>query len=614
MKDLSRFTSLYPVSKTLRFELIPVGDTLKHIEEKGIIDADIRLAESYKKMKKTIDEFHKDFINSSLRKVRMEDLLEDYYALYTAAPDIRSGSDYKKNYDEVRSKLRKTIAKAFRENDLFKVLDKKELIQQELWKWIDNNDPDLYFDPDFCNFTTYFTGYNENRMNMYSDGDEATAVGHRLIDENLPKFIDNIRIYEQIKSTPVADKFPKLLEDMGPWLNVNSLDELFSLKAYEDLLTQPQIDAYNTLIGGRTEGDIKYQGLNEYINLFNQQNPARKLPKLKMLYKQILSDREGASWLPEAFENSSELLDSVNIFYKSLKDSGYFESLSLSVKGIKEADTSRVYIRGSALNEMSNGLFGDWSIIRNALNMENEPGDEKKEVLFSIAAIQSALNAYVKEADTGLISGLSDYSDDCISTYFEKKLSRNGLLDNITAAYSAAEELLNTDHGEDYVLSQSDKNAIKLLMDSFIELLHFLKPLNLKTDAEVQRDDLFYSTFTPLYEQLGSVTKLYDKVRNYVTRKPFSTEKIKLNFNCSTLLDGWDVNKETQNLGILLKKEGDYYLGIMNKSDNKVFSKLPEYSGPDAYQKIMYKLLPGPNKMLPKVFFLEVPHRRVRAG
>lgn len=92
-------------------------------------------------------------------------------------------------------------------------------------------------------------------------------------------------------------------------------------------------------------------------------------------------------------------------------------------------------------------------------------------------------------------------------------------------------------------------------------------------------------------------------MRNYVTRKPYSTEKIKLNFQNPTLLKGWDLNKERDNLAMIFKKDGLYYLGIMDKRNNKIFSEELPLVQNEYYEKMEYKLLPGPNKMLPKVFF-----------
>jgi CRISPR-associated protein Cpf1 len=64
------------------------------------------------------------------------------------------------------------------------------------------------------------------------------------------------------------------------------------------------------------------------------------------------------------------------------------------------------------------------------------------------------------------------------------------------------------------------------------------------------------------------------------------------------------VNKEPDNTAIILRKDNLYYLGIIDKESNRVFQNLP--AGNDeapCYEKMVYKLLPGANKMLPKVFF-----------
>lgn len=45
MRIADCFTGLYPVSKTLRFELRPVGKTQKYIEKHGILDDDFQRAE-----------------------------------------------------------------------------------------------------------------------------------------------------------------------------------------------------------------------------------------------------------------------------------------------------------------------------------------------------------------------------------------------------------------------------------------------------------------------------------------------------------------------------------------------------------------------------------------
>ena len=61
------FTNCYPLSKTLRFSLRPIGKTRDFIKERGLLQEDEELSKKYKYAKKIIDEYHKDFIDRKLR-------------------------------------------------------------------------------------------------------------------------------------------------------------------------------------------------------------------------------------------------------------------------------------------------------------------------------------------------------------------------------------------------------------------------------------------------------------------------------------------------------------------------------------------------------------------
>ena len=103
-----------------------------------------------------------------------------------------------------------------------------------------------------------------------------------------------------------------------------------------------------------------------------------------------------------------------------------------------------------------------------------------------------------------------------------------------------------------------------------------------------------------LWEELDKITPLYNMVRNYLTRKPYSTEKIKLNFENSTLMDGWDLNKEQANTTVILRKDGLYYLAIMNKKHNRVFDVKNMPTGGECYEKMEYKFFKDLTTMVPK--------------
>ena len=56
--SLTKFTGLYSLSKTLRFELIPQGKTLDYIREHGLLNQDEQRAQDYQQVKKIIDDYH----------------------------------------------------------------------------------------------------------------------------------------------------------------------------------------------------------------------------------------------------------------------------------------------------------------------------------------------------------------------------------------------------------------------------------------------------------------------------------------------------------------------------------------------------------------------------
>lgn len=271
---MKRFTGIYPLSKTLRFELKPIGKTLENIEKNDLLEQDMHRAESYVKVKKIIDRYHKAFIEEALFNFQLKNESTDkkdslveffYYYKLSNKNDVQ-----KKAFEEVQKNLRKQIVKQLKDQDKYKTIDKKELIKQDLLNFVTEED-DINLIKEFTEFTTYFTGFHENRQNMYSDEDKSTAIAYRMIHENLPKFIDNMTIFAQVANTTVSEKFGDLYANFEECLNVTAISEMFELEYFSTVLTQTQIDVYNAIIGGKTlEDGTKIQGLNEYINLYNQ--------------------------------------------------------------------------------------------------------------------------------------------------------------------------------------------------------------------------------------------------------------------------------------------------------------------------------------------------------
>lgn len=92
---MKKFTNLYQLSKTLRFELQPVGKTLENITAKGLLKKDEERAESYQLMKKTIDGFHKHFIELAMSQVKLTHL-DKFAKLYNAPAESKKRRSFQK--------------------------------------------------------------------------------------------------------------------------------------------------------------------------------------------------------------------------------------------------------------------------------------------------------------------------------------------------------------------------------------------------------------------------------------------------------------------------------------------------------------------------------------
>lgn len=631
MGTLKQFTRVYPLSKTLRFELKPIGRTLEFINSSGLLEQDQHRADSYIKVKGIIDEYHKAFIETVLNDFKLnytdegkKNSLEEFYTCYMCKAKDEA---QKKLFEEIQGKLRKQIADCFSKDDKFKRIDKKELIKEDLVNFVTNQEDRLLID-EFRDFTTYFTGFHENRKNMYSAEAQSTAIAYRLIHENLPKFIDNMLVFDKVAASPVSEHFAGLYSNFEEYLNVMNIAEMFRLDYFNIVLTQKQIDIYNYIIGGRTLDDgTKIKGLNEYINLYNQQQKDKsvRLPKLKPLYKQILSDRNAISWLPEQFESDEKALEAIQKAYQELDEQVFNRnkegehSLKELLQTLAEYDLDKIYIRNDLqMTDISQKVFGHWGIISKALLEQLKKELPKKSKKETDEAYEERLNKVLKSQGSISIAQINNSvwamgmeEQNSIQAYFARlgavnteTVQQENIFSHIENAYTEVKDLLNTPYPSNKNLAQDKVNVekIKNLLDAIKSLQHYVKPL-LGDGTESEKDEKFYGEFVALWEDLDKITPLYNMVRNYMTRKPYSTEKIKLNFENSTLMDGWDLNKEQANTTVILRKDGLYYLAIMNKKHNRVFDvkNMPE-SG-DCYEKMEYKLLPGANKMLPKVFF-----------
>ncbi len=582
MKHLNELTGLYSLSKTLRFELKPIGKTLEHIQQKGLIAQDEQRAEEYKQMKDIIDEYHKKVISQCLGSLQLD--LED---LQQYVDLVEASSRDEKRLDKVKTKLREQISKAFKNNAAYQDLFKKELFNKRLPEHVKGNQEQENLVAHFSNFTTYFSGFHENRRNMYTPEAKSTSVAYRIVHENLPVFLDNIKSFAKIGESEVSARFAEIESAFAPYLNVAHLAEMFRLDYFSDTLTQEQIAVYNSIIGGRILDDgTKLQGINEHVNLYNQQHKDARLPLLKPLYKMILSDRVALSWLPEEFTSDAEMARAVNDAHAQMKEA--LANLQDLLLHIDAYDMEHIYIANDlGLTDIAQRIFGQYdayaSAVKRTLRADNpEKPKEKRDPQLYDERIEKLFKA-AKSYSIAYLNSFADASHS-IDGYFRNlgAYERDGEqhinhFAQIEAAYTAASDVLSEKNSTTNHIGQSDADTalVKNLLDAYKALQHYVKPL-LGNGDEPDKDNAFYAKLREAWDALDAVTPLYNKVRNWLTRKPYSTEKVKLNFENPILLDGW-TDPKANSCAIFKEGDNSYYLAILD-SDNR--SLLKEYPTP----------------------------------
>ncbi|MCR4962973.1 MAG: type V CRISPR-associated protein Cas12a/Cpf1 [Firmicutes bacterium] len=540
--------------------------------------------QDYLVLKNVFDAYHKAYIDQHLCRIQ-----GDWSELANALDERQSAPDadaLNKMQETYRKEISNLLSgKGTGKNQylfpadgdggsLLEMLDPADMIKQTVKEKKDaekGNRPPQYLIPEFGQnikeveqfnrFAGYFEDYKKTRENIYAS-EGSTSVAHRIVHENFPKFMSNVHTFRRLPES-LRQKFE---HDLSELLDGASLETMFDVDYFNVVLAQAGIERYNTLLGGKKEeSGVKLQGLNELCNLEFQQGNLPKKVVFVPLYKQILSDREKASFLPEKFKSVEEMLESIADYRQSLSNLMASQHCLLDENmSTGYCDAGHVYIRKSQLASLSMLCFNEWSTFRTAV--------EAKDVYTLSELLQAAGKDILEDVRREL----------------------NFSLDSIDEAGEALLPVL-----EKQTLTEDDYAIIKEYLDAVIAAQHILKVFEAEDDAE--KDPVFYGVADILNDALRQGVRLYDRVRNYATGKPYAEDKFRLTFFAPTLLNGWDKNKERDNCCMLFRKDGLYYLGILNAKNKPLLDEEAEIEGA-SYEKMVYKYLPEPNKMLPKVF------------
>jgi len=423
---MKQFTNLYQVSKTLRFELQPIGKTketfkgwlekidtaIPDVDDENLFLRDKKIKEAYLAIKPIMDSIHEEFIEKSLSSKEAKNIdFSDYYSLFK---EKKVSSEFEKRLrkkisdtysiagDYFISEIEKTIANQKRKSNKKAAVAEEEKITKRKSKKpfecltdvkmlfylsanvkrlaeqheIDEETLSRYIQT-FKGFWGYLDGYNQNRENYYeSEKETSTAVATRIVNENLPTFCNNILRFEK-REKEYLNVFQYLKNNNRETKIKNSLGEeedvvpirasIFKIEHFNECLTQSQIEEYNRVIGN----------YNLLINLYNQlrseETEYREIDEFEKLRKQIGCGKKPTNFdmlhddseLKELLQKAGEAGEKM---FGTENKQAEISTLPQFVKFLKDCNNwEGIYMSKAAINIISSLYFANWHSIEDKL-------------------------------------------------------------------------------------------------------------------------------------------------------------------------------------------------------------------------------------------------------
>ncbi len=582
MNGFDEFTGLFPVNKTIRWELRPVGQTAKIMEQEGFLERDRSRKDSYKVVKGLADECYRRFIDENLETLELDwDKLAGAMGAFQRTKEQKERKELNKMKDEMRNAISSHFCKDVRSKSLFEADILTRYIPE-----MDLSEGEKDSLKEFDRFAGYFQDFFKNRENIIKTARGSCA--YRIVDDNFPRHFENCRKYESIRRD-----YPEIIKELRESMKgFTDPDILFSINNYNRLVRQKDIDEYNTVLGSvfLSEKDV-HKGLNPILNEFHQKNPDTRRVIMQKLQKQILSVSESGSFKIPQFENADQMMAAIHTFWTDMDTKGVFRE-PYEVLRNGGYDKENVYIKDIGVRTLSQMMFSDWEHIGGLLQLykiSNLGASASK----SRTKIEKWLSS--KEFSLAVLdASISDETEYDVASFIADRMEH--------AAKDAAQTFDDIKRGESSEREEMNRR-VKAFVDSIIKYRDLVNLLSY--DSDLPLDCNLYDTMRFASDELVSAVRLYNMCRNFITKKDYSTEKFRMNFDCGHLADGWDISKESDYNSFIFRRGGKYYVGIRNPKwkfkDHFLFIDSPECS--DFYEKMVYKQLQDPMKMLPKVMF-----------
>ena len=594
--NYDEFVKRKHVTKAIRFELIPQGNTQKYIDEHGDVEYDKALYNALDQIKPIVDSFIRFVTSEALSNIDY-----DFNALKEAKEQDRKAFD--KESKNLLKIIDKNVSDVMPDEMKVSQINSAKFLQEVLRDYVLNTkDSSIKKDEAIKNLETtkgclaLCSKFLTSRITALT-----TWMPERVL-ENFDIYCANIKNIEAVKESGEFNDLDDVLEKMS------------SVSYYMFVLTQDAINGYNQVISGVvTENGTAEKGLNQRINEYNTKIKTEKIDKpflklIKPLNKQILVPQE-KSFKIESIKSDDEVRTVIKEAWNSFNDETSKMQQLLASK-LQESDGTGVFVKGNRVHQLSHLLTGSHQIITDVL-VSNEIDN-----INSMLATDGLKPALKRELNKQL-----DNINKVVSSKDYEIVKFNNVLDSDKTTFALyVGKFINTFNLAQVsykVLESSnilgkkrikgDRNMQEIILDFFESLTNvreILRIIVLPEDAD--GDIAFYNEFNELNEKIRLSYKAENLVRNYITKseKDLAVSKQTCFGTPARLRCMWwnGEKKFSKDMASIIKHEDKYYYFILS-GDAKPVTIIEDNNSNTGF--ITLKKGQKSFMMLPKILFTD---------
>lgn len=468
---------------------------------------------------------------------------------------------------------------------------------------------------EFVEIFTYFKGFNRNRANYYTSDQKATGVANRIININLNIFIKNKQDFGLFLS-----KLSKL-EGYKKYFELGYFKSCLTQAGIEDYneIVGKVKSTVNLEYNQKVDKKDILKGLNKLQKQIGCKTKQQReqIERGESIYPKYLEKVGLGFHITKNEDDNLQVWECLDYLNKQLvpQVKKLRENYNNFFTNWLEYQLDEIWFSKESLNTISGKWFGgsNWFVLTRALAYSGvgkmEKGEYKPGQFASLQELKGAMEVLERGVDfdvkrsrknAGVESGNEDMQEPKQYFYKPENLFRDEYKDvyqnktlfeafleiwkhelefkftEILDGYVSKEGkqinsfLQNFKEQKQTFFNKSNNEHIKVVFDlmqeGYLPILRMTRYHSLEKKGEIvpgyNTDGKFYDALNEFWEE-NPINQYRTAFQATLTQKPYSEEKIKLNFDCGYLLGGWAISYDTYG-ALIFEKDNRFYLCLIN--------------------------------------------------